>query len=234
MVRIGMKRRWLPVVAVLGILAGCGGGGSSAGKAPATTTTTRPTVEADKARATRALLTAADLPGYTVGTPDNSPDPSDAAFKACLGNDPLLTRDDTSDPRHAVGPELDKEPAFLTSEAVVAESEDQARAAMVRLRSPELPGCLSKAFDEMHDPTVGFRNTTVKPLNPMPVGDDVTGLRISTQATSEGTSLKFTLDLEAVRRDRALAQLFVSGTGESFPDTERAALAQKMADRLAP
>jgi len=216
------------------ILAGCGGGGSGATKAPTTPTTSRPTVEADKARATRALLTAADLPGYTEGAPDNSPEPSDAAFKACLGNDPLLTSDETSNPRHAVGKELDKGTAFVSSEAVVAENEDQARTAMARLRGPDVPACFVKAMVDLEDPDVSFTNTSAKPLATVATGDETAGLRVVSTATSGTTRFKFTIDFEVARRDRALAFLTTGGTGAGFADAERTALAQKMVDRLAP
>ncbi|MGI8777873.1 MAG: hypothetical protein ACR2LJ_10975 [Acidimicrobiales bacterium] len=227
-----MRRRWLPAVVGLVLLVGCGGGGSGASRAPATTTTTRPTVEADKTRATRALLTAVDLPGYTEKTADNSPDPSDAAFKACLGNDPVLTRDETSDPRHAVGKELDKGTSFVASEAVVAESEDQARAAVVRLRGPDVPACFANGLAGVKDPDVSFANTTAKPLATATAGDETAGLRVVTTATSGTVSLKFTIDFEVARRDRALALLTTSATGAGFGDAERTALAQKMVERL--
>jgi len=216
------------------IVVGCGGGSSGATKASTTPTTSRPTAEADKARATRALLTAADLPGYNEKAPDNSPDPSDAAFKACLGNDPLLTRDETSDPRHAVGKELDKGTAFVSSEAVVAENEDQARAAVARLRGPEVPACFVKGMVDVKDPDVSFTNTTAKPLATAAAGDEAAGLRVMTTATSGTTRFKFTIDFEVARRDRALAFLTTGGTGAGFGDGERTALAQKMVDRLAP
>jgi len=225
-----MRRTWsvVPLV-LLSVLAGCGGGSSKV-TAPATTTTTRPTVETDKARATRALLSAVDLPGYEEGTSDDSPDPIKSSIDACLGNDPLLTGDDKTDPRHAVGKEFDQDTKFVNSQAVVAQTEEQARASVAKFRAPEVPSCFSKAIGTSKDPV--FRNTTVAPLPSIAAGDETFALRVSTTLVASGRSTKVAIDYQLARRDRALAMLIVGGT--PFPDADRAALVQKMVDRLAP
>jgi predicted small lipoprotein YifL len=128
--------RALALVAVVS-LAACGREGSvmlSAGAAPSAID--------DLQAAQRVVLTATDLPGYEVHP---SPDPNAtsaqaaAAFSQCAGGVTLGDEERTaSSPGFRRGAET-----AVSSLAMVARSEAEARAAMARLSRAELAGCLT-------------------------------------------------------------------------------------------
>ena len=66
------------------------------------------------------------------------------------------------------------------------------------------------------------------------MGDEATGLRATFVVTAGDTKVRATVDFLILRRERAVAMLTTSGIGETFPEEERARLAQKMADRMSP
>ena len=67
-----------------------------------------------------------------------------------------------------------------------------------------------------------------------PVGDEAVGLRFLITISAEGETARVTLDVTIIRRERAVAFLSTNGVGTAFPESERASLAAKMADRMAP
>ena len=232
--------RKILVLALLVLLPACGGDDSESSDATTIPPTTRPTVEADKARAGRIVLTAADLPGYTEDTsPEEDSDEVDRAFAACVQNDPVLTAEEDTNPRTVDGADFDKtDEISVSSSATIAETEEQARAALEQLRQQTVLDCLGTAFRRelatSLDPGVTLRNVSVNNLPVAAAGDEAVGLRILATISAAGQTARVTSDVTAIRRDRAVAFLVTNGVGTPFSESERESLAAKLADRMGP
>ena len=233
-----MRKILVLVLAVL--IAGCGGDDSESSDATTIPPTTRPTPEADKARAGRIVLTAADLPGYTEDTePEEDDDEVDRAFAACMQNDPVLTAEEGTNPRTVDGGDFERnEELTVGSEATIAETEDQAREALNKVRSPAVLDCFTRTIrtelPKTLDPGVSLRNVAVTSPTVTPVGDESVGLRIALTLSAQGETARLVLDVTIIRRERAVAFLSTTGVNTAFPEAERASLATKMADRMGP
>lgn len=239
-------RKVLVLLTTLALLAGCGGDDdseSSESKTDSTTApaTTRPTAEQDKQRAGRIVLTAADLPGYTEDTSsdDDDDDEVDRAFAACVQNDPVLTAQEPADPRTVEGKDFEKsaEQQLVSSKASIAETAEQAQAALAQLRNQTVLNCLERAFrPELQKSldagdTLNSLNVTTLPV--ASVGDESVGFRIAATVTTSGQRVPITFDFTIIRRERAVAFLLTTAVARSFSNSERDALASKMADRMA-
>lgn len=218
--------RRLIVVALLALVPACGG-------------SEKPSAAEDKALAQKIVLKEADLPGYTedAESDDEPEDETDRAFDACMQNDPVLTADSDTNTRTVEGSDFSRgDEVNVSSQATVAESEDQARNALRIVRQQSVRDCLGRSFrDEMGrelDPEVTLEDASVSNLSVAKVGDEATGMRIQATISGGGESLRFTSDITIIRRERAVGFLLTSQLGTPFPESERASLARKMADRM--
>jgi hypothetical protein len=234
-------RKILVLLTTLVLLVGCGGDDDSESSDSTTIPpTTRPTAELDKQRAGRIVLTAADLPGYTEDTsPDEDDDEVDRAFAACVQNDPVLTAEEPENPRTVDGKDFDKgDELSVGSSATIAETQEQAQAAIAQLRNQTVLDCLQSAFRRelaaSLDPGVTLRNVAVSALPVATAGDEAVGVRVAATLSAAGETVQVTSDVTAIRRERAVAFLVTNGVGNRFSNAEREALALKMADRMAP
>jgi hypothetical protein len=203
----------------------------------ATTVTTAaalPSVAQDAAAAKRVLLAPADLPGYTTTSPEESPFVK--VYRTCTGNQ--LMPGGTSGRRASQGLFLLDETATvravqttaISSFAVFADNEADARRAVADLAKPDVAPCVGRALlAEAHDltPVTNLSQTSVA-LPALNVGQESAGLR----TTVAGTSSQY-FDLTVVRKGRMLAYLFVSRLGKApFPEADRQRLAGLLASRL--
>jgi hypothetical protein len=235
-------RKFLVVAAALVLLVGCGGDDDPESSQPTTApTSAQATPEQDKARAGRIVLTAADVPGYGEDTSpdDDDDDEIEAAFAGCVQNDPVLTAEEPESPRTVEGKEFDKgDTQSVSSTATIAETQEQAQAALAQLRSQTVLDCLESAAQRELAKSLSagasVQNVSVTSLPVATVGDEAVGLRIAATISGQGQTLRVSIDVTAIRRERAVAFLSTTGVGSSFPNSERDALARRMADRMAP
>jgi hypothetical protein len=234
-------RKFLVLVTALVLLVGCGGDDSESSQPTTAPTSAQPTPEQDKARAGRIVLTAADLPGYTED-PDSDEDDDDETERVlggCVQNDPVLTADEPESPRTVEGKEFNKgETQSVSSTATIAETQEQAEAALTQLRNQTVLNCLESGARRELAGSVG-PGATVQAVSvsslPVPtVGDEAVGLRIEATITAQGQTVRVTTDVTAVRRERAVAFLSTTGVRNAFSPSERQALATRMADRMGP
>ena len=228
----------MAVLLLLVALTGCGGDDSSSDTPSTSPPPTRPQAEVDKERAARTVLTAADLPGYTE---DTSPDTqgSDAAVAKCVKDAAILTAKEATNPRTVEGKKFQKtEETSVISKATVAETEDQAKAALNEVRSKTVVDCIGReARAELVkglDPGVTITSVTVTVQTVAPVGDEATGVRFAVTLTAQGDTARVMSDTTFIRKDREIAFLTTATVNSSFPESERASLATKMAGRMAP
>ncbi|HEX2042016.1 MAG TPA: hypothetical protein VHF24_05195 [Acidimicrobiales bacterium] len=234
-------RKFLVLATALVLLVGCGGDDSESSQPTTAPTSAQPTPEQDKARAGRIVLTAADLPGYTED-PDSDEDDDDETERVlggCVQNDPVLTADEPESPRTVEGKEFNKgETQSVSSTATIAETQEQAEAALAQLRNQTVLNCLESGARRELAGSVG-PGATVQAVSvsslPVPtVGDEAVGLRIEATITAQGQTVRVTTDVTAVRRERAVAFLSTTGVRNPFSPSERQALATRMADRMGP
>ena len=234
-------RKIVVVVTALVLLAGCGGDDDSESSRPTTAATSGPpTVEQDKARAGRIVLTAADVPGYTEDTSTEDDDEEiDRAFAGCVQNDPVLTAEEPENPRTVEGREFDKDQAqSVSSTATIAETQEQAQAALAQLRNQTVLNCLESAarreLGRSLGPDASLQDVSVSSLPVATVGDESAGFRIASTLSAEGQAVRVTIDVTAIRRERAVAFLSTTGVRSPFSPSEREALATRIAERMGP
>jgi hypothetical protein len=228
------------------LLAGCGGGGSKsstpstspAASAPASTTTTSQ-AEADKDKAQRIVLTAADVPGFTVDVANTSTKNADleAAANACVNNNPLLVRlGEATDPRGARSPDFTMgETLTVGSSATFGETEDEARSAIAALSAPAFTGCFSDALAAELGKNPALTNVTVTTsrLPTVAAGDQSIGYRSTARLRVSGTAVTFYFDFTFVRTGRGVTVLSDVTVGNAYPEADRTRLATVLAGRMA-
>lgn len=225
------------------LLVACGDGDDDESSQSATTvaptSTTLSQIQLDKQHAQRIVLTAADVPDYTTDPPEPDDELSpegEAAFNACADNNPLLLQDSADDQRGAESADFSKgDTITVGSSATLAETEDQARAAMTVLNGAAFSTCFSRALTEELRRDGTFTNVTVTPskLPALTVGDQSVGYRFLARFRAGGQSLALYADTTFIRTGRALAMLDISSVGSAFPAAERSRLATAMAGRMA-
>lgn len=232
--------RKIMALALVMVLWGCGDDDSQSSTRATAPPTTRDPVAVDKERATRIVLTAADLPGYTGSTrPEQDAEQLENAFAACVENDPVILAKETANPRTVHGKDFSKGDALsVRSKATIAETEDQARTAVAKLRSKTVLDCLTRAVraesTKALDPGITLTSVTVTSLPVASVGDEAVGARILLTLAAQGETVRVSSDVTVIRKERAVAFLSTNGSGTAFPESERASLAAKLADRMAP
>ena len=240
------RRHWCLAVVVTMLLASCGGDGDSSSAdrdGPTTTvapTSTIPPPAADKARAQRIVLTAADVPGFTAKPPDpeeDADDTSDEAVAQCAKNNPLVLEGD--DPRSADSPDFSKgdDEETVSSSATFAETEEAARLFMADIGAPAFAGCFDDAFTKVAAADPEARGVTFKvsttPLPAPGVGDQSVAYRSVITGSQGRTRVTFNGDFTFIRTGRALAFFAVTKQGAPFRESERMRLASVIARRMA-
>lgn len=236
-----MRRRpaVLAVAAVLVLGACAGGGGSSAPATTGATTTTVSQVQLDKARAQRAVLTAADLPGYTAGPANPSGDSAEfeAAADACVNNSPLIVAlGQDTDPRGATSPTFSRsDTGSVTASVTFGETEDAARSVLADLGAASFPACFSQAFaaELRKDAANTNVSVTTTRLPAVAVGDQAVAYRTVARFGTQGTNVVLNIDFTFVRVGRGLGSVQDVSATTAFPDAERLRLAAAMATRMA-
>ena len=224
--------------------AGCGDGGggaesSSQTTVAPTTSTTLSQAQLDKAKAQRIVLTAADLPGYTMDPPepqDTSTLGSDAG--ACVNNNPVLVQlGNETDPRGALGADYSNpDDVTVGSSVTFADTDDQARSAFTDLSAASFPACFSRTFAaELQKQEPSFTNVSVNTtrLPAITAGDQSAGFRSVAQVRSEGVRVTLNIDFTFVRVGRAVGEIDTIIVGKQFPPAERLWLATTLAGRMA-
>ena len=227
-----VARRTLGVAVVVLVLGACGSKDGVSVRTQGGAETTA--VQADQASAQRALLTPADLPGFEAVTPAPSPAPAtlDAAstFEECAGAAGALG----ADHRTALSPGYFKgQSTAVSSMAIVAPTESQARKAMKDLSRAELAGCLSNLFRSVLGLDAAPGTSTTTELVPGSVVKDQSVTWRTTIQVSVGTERVWAFsDLTFVRDDRTVASLFDFQLNEPFPADDHARLLGAMAARI--
>jgi hypothetical protein len=190
------------------LLAGCGDDGESSSStttmAP-TTPTTLSQQQLDKQKAQRIVLTAADVPGFTLDPADPSDDSPelDAAVNACLNNNPLLVQlGSEGDPRGVDGDDFRKgETQRVSSSVTFADNDDQAKAAFNDLGAASFTDCFSRALTTRfrNDPEFTNVSVTTSRLPALTVGDQSLGFRNVMRARVAGTSVTLNFDFTFLR-----------------------------------
>ena len=240
-----MGPRWMRLAAggvtAAILLVGCGDDESGAPAPSGTPTTVAPTsttlsqIQLDDQKAQRIVLTAADVPGFTMETPE--PDDSDYLPGACFnGNAVLLRIGRDDDPRGALSPDFtDSQDATVGSAVSFAETEDEARAAFTALSAPSFTTCFGAEFAKELDSQPEFSNVTatVTRLPALAVGDQSIGYRTTVKARYTGVAVTTYFDFVFVRAGRAVAVVDAVATGTPFSNAGRTRLVTAVAGRLA-
>ena len=249
------RARAVGFAALVSVLAGaCGGSGGDepAVQASTTVTTVAPvttlaptsttasplrSAAEDAAAARRVLLQAGDLPGYRQGG-SSGPSGYLDVYRTCTGN--ALMPGGRSARAAGQGPFVNDETAAVravqttsvSSFAVFAETESDARRALVDLAKPDVAPCIGRALlaevNNLTSPPGTAANQTSAVLPALNLGDEAAGLR----TTVAGVVPQY-FDLTAVRKGRALTFLFVSRLSRSpFPEADRQRLAGLLVSRI--
>ena len=205
----------------------------------ATTMTTAaplPSVAQDAAAAKRVLLRLGDLPGYKALSSETSPFVK--VYPTCTTNQ--LMPGGASGRRAGQGTfYLDEtvtvralQTTGVSSFAVFAESEADARRAVADLATPDVIQCVGKALlanvrDLTSPPATGLSQTSVA-LPALKVGQESAGI----QTVVASTASQY-FDLTVVRKGRMLAYLFVVRLGKAPPpEADRERLAGLLVGRM--
>jgi|GEM_PF-4583074 len=215
----GLGRTAVLVTIVL-LAGGCGGGDNGR----------------DRAAATRILVTADDVPGFTkVRGPSGWP----PVYAACAG-DPLLPGRDSSDLPFASflrdeTPVLRKlQVDGVESYAVLAGTEAEAERPVALLADPGFRTCVQRGLEVAQEETVENKQVIGSSITDLPtaaLGDGVTVAAFRVTVDEEFHHIDH--ELTVVHKGRALAFLFTGRLGiDSYPDSERQRLASVLAGRM--
>ena len=210
-------------------LAVCGGGDEEKVGTPAE----------DKARAERVVFTELDLPGLTRDADDPSDDESDssdAAFKECVNDDPLLTKLGEDDRGAESTFSNDDSTVTRGSSVTFAVTEEEAQAAFAELERSSFAGCfqdvLRASFEEGlgDDATVG--DFSVQPLTVEELGEETAAFRALVTLEGPGQTLELAFDFVFFRIGRGLGGFFAFDVGDPLDVAERVRLSEILSERL--
>jgi hypothetical protein len=226
--RFSPKWRAISAASVFAVTALSACGGSSAKKVdPA----------ADLAAAKAAVLTAADLPGYTPKPHSESNDlPASAKqqFAKCLNTSTTLF-DTTPGAQKANSPDFDKDQAEVQSSIEIDPTRADITKGWNEITQRGLEDCLGKLFDAALKgsvPGATFGATEVTRFEPH-IGNQSVGYQMTIPATSQaGQQLRLYIDVIFVPRDRAGITLSGLNLDQPVDRATEIALAQKIYDRV--
>lgn len=218
------------------LLVACAGSGTSS--APTTiavsTTTTLSQVELDRAKAARSVLSAVDVPGYTVRVRGAGGKTADA--DACVKGSPVLLRlGKEDDPRGANSESFVKgQDLAVDSSATFADTPEEAGAAVAALMAPSFPACLAPVI------TAGLRTegtmtkvtVTTGRLPALIAGDQSVGYQFVAKGAIGGQPVVLNIDYTFVRVGRSLASIRQLSLGTPVSEAERLRLATAIAARM--
>jgi hypothetical protein len=218
------------IVVALMALAGCGGKSHKVDPA------------ADLALAKRAVLTAADLPGYTAKphTPDDDiPAAAKKEFASCMGTTTSIF-DDTPGAQNADSPDFDGASATglsVSNSIEIDPKKSDIDKGWDQISKPSVETCLGKLFDaafkqgSLNEPGVTVGAFKVERYD-VGIGDRSVGYEAVVPVSGQGRTAVVYLDLVFVARDRAGMDFSFTDVGKSFDRTLEKTLAQKVYDRV--
>ena len=211
------------IVAIVAALLGAACGGADT-----------PTAAEDKAMAERIVLTAADLPGFTM-EPEETDTDAATGFEDCVDN-PLLGGEDN--PRSVDGADFTQDDGDLRvrSGAFVAAKVDEARSAFSDIAAA-LPGqCLkeglARAIRDGADRGLTVRDITAAPLPKVEGAEDYAATRLTVPIEVGRQRVSLYVDMTFLRKGRVLAGVFTFRSGAPFLDSERTRLVDLVGERL--
>jgi len=194
---------------------------------------------ADLAVAKHAVLTQADLPGYTSAphtADDDLPAANKKTFAACMGA-PITIFDDVPGAQKADSPTFSKAQAQISNTVSLAPRKSNVDDGWTQVTSSKTAPCLQKLFDSLFRsgaadaPNVVFGPTKVARFEPG-VGSRSVGYAVTFSATSAGRSVSFFADVVFVGRDRAELTLLFFNQDTAVDRALETSLAQKSYDRI--
>jgi hypothetical protein len=239
---VGARRRWEPTVIVVALClaaagSSCGGDGGQA--LPAETVD-----PAAKARADSIVVKLSDLPaGYRVYTSSNS------GGEAESGGPDLSTECTDTDPTKdavigdADDVEYETELAYLTSDAAIFASADEAEGAFEQLRQviddPSFEDCLLELMGKSIEEGAEVKGVTVEDLDvTLPAGaDELVSWRMqvpveATDPSSATVEFMTYMDFVFLRGGDATSILMTLGLTEPFDEALRDSLLERVAGRM--
>ena len=194
---------------------------------------------ADLAVAKGAVLTRADLPGYT-GTPHSKSDDIPASVKkdfAACAKAPTTLFDDTPGAQKADSDDFAKGDASVSVSITLDPKKSDINDKWDQFSKPGVEPCLVKLFEAAikqgsgDTPGVSYGPTTVDRFEPR-IGDRSVGYAVAVPAKGPGASAVFYLDLVLVPRDRAGMTFSFSNVSAPFDRSTEISLMQKVYDRI--
>jgi hypothetical protein len=224
---ISSTRHKVPLVgiAAMVILGACGGSGPKKAD-PA----------ADLAAAKAAVLTAADLPGYTAtpSTPGGDlPKSATQRFAKCL-NLPTTIFDDTPGAQTADSPDFDKASAEVSSEVEIDPTRADIDQGWSQFSKATVERCLGGLFDDSlrgSVPGASFGKVNVTRFEPQ-IGNRSVGYQVTIPVTKDGQNFPLYIDFLFVARDRGGITLSGANANQPFDRATEIALTRKMYDRV--
>jgi hypothetical protein len=194
---------------------------------------------ADLATAKRAVLTQADLPGYTSAphtTDDDLPAANKKSFAACMGTS-ITIFDDSPGAQKANSPDFSKAEAQVSNTVSLVPKQSDVDDSWKQLTSTKTAPCLQKLFDALFRsgaadaPNVVFGPTKVTRFEPG-VGSRSVGYAVAFSATSAGRKVSFFADVVFVGRDRAEMDMEFFNQDAAVDRALETSLVQKSYDRI--
>ena len=194
---------------------------------------------ADLAVAKRAVLTAADLPGYTSAphtSNDDLPAANKKSFAACMGA-PTTIFDDVPGAQKADSPDFSKAKTQVSNTVTLDPKKSDVDNGWNQVTSSKTAPCLQKLFDDLfrsdaaNTPNVVFDPTKVARFEPG-VGSRSVGYSLAFSASSSGRRISFFADIVFVGRDRAEMDLEFFNQDAAVDRSFETSLAQKSYDRI--
>lgn len=235
---VPMRARLTAVLVVVAVgVAGCGGGEESADESSPTTTTVttgdgdeRPSSD-DQAKAEAVVLQESDFPADWTSEPAEGDDEEgDAAFRACLGLEPI---------EDVAAAEADS-PVFRTggatevkSSATVTPTADVINETFAAFEGPKMLECLTQNLEGQFEAEteVTLAPPRAEKIDFPELGDGSTAVRVTSSFPADGEQVPLYIDLVAIKKDRVGMALMLVNAPEPFPTAAAVELAQIMVAR---
>jgi hypothetical protein len=193
---------------------------------------------ADLALAKLALLTKADLPGYTGKPHTKSDDLSSTQkkdFATCVGL-PTTIFDDTPGAQNADSPDFSKGQASASSSAEIDPKKGDIDTGWKQISAPGVGPCLRKLFEAVikgdpEFPKSVALDTSIEKFD-VGIGSRSVGYAFTFTATGPGGTVVIYLDVIFLPRDRAGLDFEFSNVGTPPVRSFETALVRKVYDRV--